>query len=514
MSSHPTEVGGAGDERLSTLLHNMRAVQAVASSVEGTIGPKGLDTMLVGEDTVIITNDGVTILEEMEVKHPAARLLIGLARSQQQEVGDGTTTATLLAAALVTEAVAQVQRGVPVTRIITGMEYGIAEAVRFLGEQAQAVADFTDERLYHIASIAGRGQADIAQLVIEGAHVIGLDKMLEPDFVFSELITAQEGAGNEVLPGVLLHQHPLAREMPTTVDGVKLLILNDALGPEEIDDEALGTEVGFQRYLELKEEYRHNLEKLLSLEVNVIVLDRSCDSMAEEFCLDHGILVLQRVQKSERERLSLHTGARSLKRTALGKPIKELARSLGHAEKLVYDESLEQVRVTGGVGVSAATMIVGASTREVVGERERIARDAAAAVQAALRSGYLPGGGSMELFASRHLEAWRHTIEGLEAFGVDVVASALRSPLAQMIRNAGFSPLEKVEQIKAVQAKEDSGSIGLDFGTGECADMLEAGVVDPALVKLHALKTAGEVSRAILRIHTIIRKKSSYSEEE
>ncbi|MBN6186211.1 TCP-1/cpn60 chaperonin family protein [Aneurinibacillus sp. BA2021] len=509
MGSHPPERDGSGDERLSTLLHNMNAVQAVAGSVEGTIGPKGLDVMLVDEwGGVIITNDGVTILEEMEAKHPAARLMIGLARSQQREVGDGTTTATLLAAALVTEGVSQVQRGVPIARVIAGIELGVHEALTRMREAACPIHTFDDERLFHIAYIAGREQKDIASLVIQGAKLLGREKMLEPDFTFSDVITAQEGAENEVLDGVILHQRPLSREMPTRLEHVRLLVLNDALAPEEMDDEALGTEIGFQRYLQIKEEYRRNLEKLLELNVGAVVLDRSCDSIAEEFCLDHGILILHRVFQSERERVARYSGARSLKRSALNKSAAELSRSLGYAEQLVFDEALDQVRIIGGHGVPAATMIVGAGTREVVGERERIARDAASAVQAALRGGYLPGGGSVELFLSRHLERWRQSVKGMEGFGVEAVAAALRRPLAQMMRNAGFNPLEKIEQVRAAQEDSGSPNIGLNLDTGECADMLAAGVVDPALVKLHALQTASEVSRAILRIHTVIRKKS------
>jgi archaeal chaperonin len=514
MSSHPGEQGASGDERLSTLLYNMNAVQAVASAIEGTIGPKGLDTMLVDDDgNVIITNDGVTILEEMEVRHPAARMMTGLARSQQQKVGDGTTTATLLAAALVTEGATLVQRGVPVAKVVAGMQAGINEALDQLEKAAVKIGNFDDERLFHIASIAGREQEDIARLIIEGARLIGLEKMKDEDFTFSELVTAREGTDNELLHGVLVNQRPLAKEMPAQLENVRMLVFNDALAPEEIGDEALGTEAGFQRYLQVKEEYRRNLEKLLSLEVNVLVVDKSCDSIAEEFCTDHGILVLQRVFKSERERVARHTGAHSLKRTALGKEVNELARSVGEAGHLLFDDNLGQVRVIHGRGVPSATMIVGASTKEVVGERERIAKDAAAAVQASLRGGYLPGGGSIELSVSRHLEKWKTSVKGMEGFGVDAVAAALRKPLSQMIRNAGFNALEKIEQIKAAQAEESRESIGFDFDTGDCADMLEAGVVDPALVKLYGLKSAGEVSQAILRIHTVIRKKSSWKEE-
>ncbi|WP_027415801.1 TCP-1/cpn60 chaperonin family protein [Aneurinibacillus terranovensis] len=499
----------AGEERLSTLFHNVNAVQAVAGSVEGTIGPKGLDTMLVDEEgNVLITNDGVTILEEMEVKHPAARMVINIARAQQDKVGDGTTTATLLASALVTEGANQVRRGVPIAKVIAGIQQGVREAAGQLERMALHIDNLDDEKLYHTALIAGRENEDIARLVMEGAKLIGIDKIFEKDFRLSDLVTACEGAENEVVPGVLIHQHPLSKDMPQTVENAKLMIINDALAPEEIDDEALGTERGFQRYLELKEAYRRNLEKLIALGINVVVVEKSCDSIAEEFCIDNGIMVLHRVKRTDRERTAEHTGARMVKRTALNKTVDELMRFIGKAERISFDENLRQIRVIKGAGIPAATMVIGASTGEVVGERERIAKDAAAAVQASVRGGYLPGGGSAELYVSHHLEQWRTTLKGMEGFGVEAVANALRRPLSQMIQNAGFNPLEKVELIKAAQDEWGRSSMGLDFDTGQCADMLQEGVVDPALVKIHALKTAGEVSQAILRIHTVIRMKA------
>ncbi|WCK53494.1 TCP-1/cpn60 chaperonin family protein [Aneurinibacillus sp. Ricciae_BoGa-3] len=498
-----------GEERLSTLLHNVNAVQAVASSVEGTIGPKGLDTMLVDENgNVIITNDGVTILEEMEVKHPAARMVINIARAQQDKVGDGTTTATLLAAALVSEGASQVSRGVPVAKVISGIRQGITKAVGILEKTAVRITSMDDEKLYHISLIAGREHEDIAHLIMEGAKLIGEAKMLENDFRFSDLVTAKEGADNEVIHGVLMNQRPLSKEMPEQIEDVKLLVLGDALAPEEVDDEALGTERGFQRYLDLKEGYTCNLQKLVALGINTVVVEKSCDSIAEEFCIDNGIMVLHRVSKADRQRVADHTGARTLKRTGLNKSVDELTRYIGRAKRVEFEETLGQVRIMHGAGKPTATMLIGASTEEVVGERERIAKDAASAMQACIRAGYLPGGGSIEIYLSHQIEQWRTSLKGMEGFGVEAVANALRKPLSQMVQNAGFNPLEKVEMVKAAQVESGTNSVGMDFDTGRCADMLQAGVVDPALVKIHALKTAGEVSQAILRIHTIIRMKS------
>src|SRR5665647_1832999 len=164
-----------GEERYTTLLNNAGAIRAICSAVEGTLGPKGLDTMLVGtQGEVIITNDGVTILEKMDVTHPAARLLIQVARSQQEQVGDGTTTATVLAGAIVAEGVAQVTRGVPVAKVVKGIQDGVAAALDSLSKRSRRIEGLNDPLLYRIGYIAGREHADLAQLILAGAHQLGI----------------------------------------------------------------------------------------------------------------------------------------------------------------------------------------------------------------------------------------------------------------------------------------------------------------------------------------------------
>ena len=154
-----------------------------------------------------------------------------------------------------------------------------------------------------------------------------------------------------------------------------------------------------------------------------------------------------------------------------------------------------------------ATILVGASTREVRDERERIARDAASAVQAVAVGGVVPGGGASELAAARAVQALREGMRGMAAYGADCVVEALKAPLMQIVANAGFNPLEKVEDASAAQAAQECPALAIDCDTGEVADMLRAGVVDPLLVKRQALRTAFEVARAVLRIDTIIKKR-------
>ncbi|MBD2863892.1 TCP-1/cpn60 chaperonin family protein [Paenibacillus oceani] len=499
-----------GEERHAALLNNAAAIRAICSAVEGTLGPKGLDTMLVGPSgDVLVTNDGATILEKMDVTHPAARMLVQVARSQQEQIGDGTTTATVLAGALVSEGVAQVTRGVPVAKVVQGIQEGVRFAAERMHARSRAVNGPDDPILCQIAYVAGREQSDIAELVVEAARKLGGGRLSEDGFRFADLVSSHERRHNEVWPGLLLEQKPYqAHHFETECAGCSVLVLYDALEPDKLEEEALVTESGFQTFMKLKERFAEHLRKLLALNIRLVATDRSADPEAEQFCSDHGIMLLQRTPKRELERLCEFTGAKPARRSALGKPEDELFSYIGRCAALSYDGRIRRVRVSGGAGKPTATVLVGASTREVVGERARIAKDAAAAVQAAIRGGYLPGGGSVELAVAHELERYRETATGLEAFGLEAAAHALRKPLAQIALNAGFNPLEKVEAVKAAQLAEQSDCHGIDCDTGSVTDCLAAGVVDPAPVKMHALRAAGEVAAAVLRIHTVIKMRS------
>lgn len=503
------------DERLTALYSNATAVRAISSAVEGTIGPKGLDTMLVdGRGNVIITNDGVTILNKMEVAHPAAKMLVNVASAQQEEIGDGTTTATLLAAALLQEGVAQVERGVPVTRVIEGIQSGIGYAISRLESRTRTLEALGGDVLYQVAMVSGRGHEDIARLVTEAARMIGYDKLRDPQYRMRDHVMAYEGAGSEVFEGVIIGKQRMAPGMPDRVDQASILIVDDALEPEEIDSEALGTEAGFLLYRQYKEEFRHNLAQLLTLGVNVVFTDRGVSSAAEEILGEAGVMIVQRVAAKDLRKIAEHTGARPIKRTGLYKTPQEMARFLGFADVVYEDERMENLRIVGGQGKPLATILVGASTEEVVGERLRIARDAASSVQAAVRGGVVPGGGAIELWVAREVEKMRETVRGMTGFGVEAVARALRKPMTQIVYNAGFNPLEKVEEASVAQIESDLDSLAIDCDDGRVSDMVEFGVFDPTLVKLHALKAAGEVTVAIMRIHTIIRMKDTAHEEE
>lgn len=498
------------EQRFDLLENNMNAVRSVMSAVENTIGPKGLDTMLVDQfGSVAITNDGVTILNMMEVSHPVARILIHAINAQQDAVGDGTTTAALMAGEMVIYGLEQVSKGVPVAQILTGLRYGVKEACRLLEAESVQVGSLDTGQLYNVAYVAGREHEDIAQLIMEGAKLIGQEKLLESNFRFSQQVRAVEGAESQVLNGVLVSKERLTRQMPLELDYAKVLVVNDALEPEEIEAGALTTEAGFQQYLVLKEEFKNNIQKIIDGGVKAIFVDRGVSDLAVELLEEAGVLVVARVPHHELIDLAEHCNAKMIKRSGLHKPIEELQKHFGFAAHIIGDEKLAHITVLGGSGKAMATIVVGATTGEVVGEKERIAKDAAASVQSALRHGLVAGGGAAELAAARQLEQNKNGLSGMAVFGADCVIAALKKPFMQIVTNAGFNPLEKMGDVHRAQELQKNHHLSINCDTGRVDDLYIAGIVDPLYVKLHSLKTAGEVAEAILRINIIVKKKEN-----
>ncbi|NLV16199.1 MAG: chaperonin [Syntrophomonadaceae bacterium] len=498
------------DDRFKTLVNNTTAARVVSQAVEGTIGPKGLDTMMVDSfGDVVITNDGITILRLMEINHPAAHMIINAARSQQDEVGDGTTTATIMASAMISEGLNQVLKGVPVAKVLEGIAQATAYGAEEIRRCSRPVEGWDDQVLFQVAKVAGRGNLELAELVVKAGAIIGIDQLQEPGYKFAEAVMAVEGGNSEVVLGVIVNQKPVNREMPNRVDFAKILVIDDALKPEDLEEGALRTELGFRKYLELKDIYHHNLLKIKEMRIGLVLADRSVDDMAEEILTDAGIMVVQRVSRRELERVCEHTGARMIKRNALNRTPEQLEKYLGQAELVQYQEDLENIRIIGGQGQGTATILVGAATSEVVEERERMARDAAAAVQAALKGGVVPGGGALEVWVASSLAKLAHEVQGMTSYGIQCVKEALEKPFSCIINNAGLNSLEKLVELAAVQQAAGDCRWAVNCDDGQVIDLEQMGVWDPALVKTKALEAASEVAMAILKINTVIKKRET-----
>jgi len=494
------------DDKTQALLSNANAARVISQAIEGTIGPKGLDIMMVDSlGDVIISNDGVTILKMMAVNHPAARMIINTARAQQAEVGDGTTTATIIAGALVSEGANQVLKGVPVTQVIQGIKQGIDYSLELIEKSSRLLDSMDDPRLLSVAAIAGREQQDLAELVVKGARMVDREKMMSREYKFADAVVAREAATSQVFTGMVINKEPLNREMPRFLNKVTILALDDAMAPEEVDNEARTTEAGFQYYLQNKERYEQNLKKICSMGVNLVLADRSIDDQGEQIFTEAGIMAIQRLSRREMDLVCKHSGARKMKRSALNSSVEQMAKYLGQAGKVQVNDKLGQTCLYDGAGEAMATVLVGAATEELVDEKERIARDAAAAVQAALQKGVVPGGGAIEIWVARQLEEMARDLKGMTSYGVLCVKEALLRPFACIAANAGFNPLEKMADVVAEQKLRGSDSISIDCEGGSLIDVFDEGILDPTLVKIHAIKAAGEVAIAILRINTIIK---------
>ncbi len=510
MSDHLLTGHQEVEENFRTLLNNTNAAQAVSRVVEGTIGPKGLDVMLIDNfGGIAVSNDGLTILKLMEVNHPVARMIISAVKSQQSEVGDGTTTTAILAGSLIAEGSARILKGVPVSSLVDGIQKGIKEAIRLINEATVHISSLDNKYLFDTAVIAGRGYEDIARLVVAGASLNGMEKLLHPVYKLADAVVSSEAAADRVFNGVIINKEPINMHiLPEYIGNPVIMVINDALGPGKIDNDALKTDSGFKHYMQSRDIYENNLQKIGDSGVNLVVVDRGIDDTAEEFFSRSGIAAVQRVSSREMDDLCRHTGAQKLKRCTLDESIEKVNQYTGCARQVWFDKKNRQVCIYDGRGESFATILIGASTREAAEERERIAQDAAAAVQAAVQGGIVAGGGTLEVWLAERLQELADHEEGLSSYGIYCVSEALKRPFLCMAANAGLNPLKKMGDVITAQKEAGSSSISIDYSSEQLIDAFEKGIVDPAGVKINALKTAGEVAAAVLRINMIIKMQS------
>jgi len=499
----------ANETHLKVLRTNIAAVRAVVEAVAGTLGPKGLDVLLVDEvGRLTLTNDGVEILRQLDVQHPAAQLVVQVADAQDRAVGDGTTTATVLAGSLLEAALTAIEQGVSINLLLSGMRMGIARAVDALVAQARPPADLEDPLLLAVTRVAARGDEALAHTVWQAARRIGIDRLKSDEVRLAELVVAEVGSSHRTFDGVLVGKKPVFEPPPGWQRSGNVLVLADPLEPEGIDPGALASEGGFSRFLEAQNQLRLQVQHLVAAGVVLVVCEKGIAPLAEEGLADAGILAVQRTLTRDSRRVCRFSGARPARRTLLGRGPEALAPWLGRAS-VRYDPPSGRLVLESGGGQPLATIVVGALTADVASEQERVAVDACAALQAALKGGVVVGGGIAEFVAAQAVATQVAATEGLTRYGLAAVATALRRPVEQIVTNSGYSSLEKVAALEAAQMKTGNRHLGIDCETGAITDLQEAGVVDPLTVKTHALQAAGEIAERILRIQTVVRRREN-----
>ncbi len=501
--------------------NNIMAAKAVAAAVRTTLGPKGMDKMLVDSlGDIVITNDGATILKEMDIEHPAAKMIVEVAKTQDDEVGDGTTTAAVLAGEFLKNAEELLDAGVHPTIIASGYRLASHKAKEILKTLAMEVSIDNKDLLFKIAAtaITGKGAEShkdtFANLSVNAILAVA-DKENGKYKVDVEDVKVEKKVGgsieaSELIEGMVIDKERVHTNMPKKVQDAKILLLNEALEIKktEVDAEiSIKSPDQLQSFLDQEEQMLHDMvNKIIDSGANVVFVQKGIDDIAQHYLAKEGVYAVRRVKKSDMDKLARATGAKIL--TSL----KEINESdTGKAglveEKKIGEEAMTYV--TECHNPKAVSIILRGGTEHVVDEAERALHDALRVVGVAIEDEKLvAGGGSPEIELALRLREYASTLTGREQLAVSKFAEALEIIPRTLAENAGLDPIDMLVEMRS-QHEQGNKTAGLNVFTGKVVDMWEEGVVEPLRVKTQAIDSATEAATMILRIDDVLSSKAS-----
>ncbi len=496
---------------------NILAARVISEAVRTTLGPRGMDKMLVDSmGDVVITNDGVTILKEMEVEHPAAKMLVEVAKTQDEQVGDGTTTAVIIAGELLREAEKLLDQTIHSTVIAGGYRLAAEKAQEILEGIAEPVKISDDELLKQIAMTAMTGKKaessrnTLAELAVKAVKQI-VDKTDESytadiDYIGVDKKPGESTDDSQLIQGVILDKERVHPSMPKRVKNAKIALIDSALEIEktETDAEIRVTSPEQLRAFINEEEtiLKKMVEKIESSGANVLICQKGIDDLAQHYLAKAGIYAVRRAKKSDMEKLARATG---------GKVMANLddltANDLGNAslveEKKIGDDKMTFVE--GCKDPKAVSILVRGGTEHVVDEVERAVHDAISVVGAAIEDGkYIVGGGAPDIELAKRLREYSETVGGRESLAVNAFANAIESIPRTLSENAGLDSIDMLVELRAKHEKADGSYFGIDAYKGKVTDMAKEGVIEPMRSKSQAIKSASEAAIMILRIDDVI----------
>ncbi|MEM0498954.1 MAG: thermosome subunit beta [Methanothrix sp.] len=506
--------------------NNIMAARAVANAVKTTLGPKGMDKLLVDAlGDVTITNDGVTILREMEVQHPAAKMVVEASKTQDKEVGDGTTTVAILIGELLKHARELMEKGLHPTVIARGYSLAAGKAVEFLNSIARDVPEKDRELLEKVAITAMTGKLaetpshKVARYAVDlvlstvdkfnGKTVVDLDNVM---------VEKRVGGGiedSELVQGVIIDKERVHQNMPTRVENARIALLNVPIERRDTETKAeisITSGDQFQLFMDHeKEEIRKVVDKVIRSGANVVFCQKGIDDLAQHFLAKAGIMAYRRMRKSDLEKLSRATGGRLITNLDELKP-DDLGEAALVEERIVGAGPM--TFVTGCRNPGYLSLILRGGTQQVVDSLERALDDALHAVATAIESGkLLAGGGAPETAVSIRLRQYAASLKGREQLAVEKFAEAIEVVPKTLAENAGFNPIDKMVALRSKHEKFGS-TYGLNAYTGEIVDMWDIGVVEPLRVKVQAIYSATDAANLILRIDDVIAAKKKEEGEE
>jgi thermosome len=493
--------------------NNILAAKIVAETVRTTLGPRGMDKMLVDSmGDVIVTNDGVTILREMQIEHPAAKMIVEVAKTQEEEVGDGTTTAVVLAGEFLKNAEALMEKNIHPTVISKGYRLAAEKSQEILSEIAEPINMDDKQLLKKIASTAMTGKgAESAKELLANLIVNAVMQVAEENGNISKSdikVEKKVGSGiedSELIKGLVIEKERVHSSMPRALEKAKILILDTAMEIKNTEIDAkiqITSPDQMDSFLKQEESMIKTLvEKIRDSGANVVFCQKGIDDLAQFYLAKEGIYAARRVKKSDIEKLARATGASII--TNIDAITKD---SLGYAglveEIKIGDEEMTYVKEC--KNPKAVTILVRGGTEHVVAEVERAVNDAIGDSISALKEGkVVAGAGAPEMELSKKLREFSNKLSGREQLAVLAFAEAMEVIPRTLAENAGLDPIDVLTNLKASHDKKERFA-GINVFTGKTMDSWKSGVIEPLKIKTQAVKSASEVAELILRIDDVI----------
>ncbi|WP_137291310.1 thermosome subunit alpha [Natronorubrum halophilum] len=491
---------------------NVQAGKAVAESVRTTLGPKGMDKMLVDSTgNVIVTNDGVTLLSEMEIDHPAADMIVEVAQTQEDEVGDGTTSAVVISGELLSQAEDLLEQDIHATTLAQGYRQAAEKATEALEEIAIDVEADDNEVLEQIAATAmtGKGAENardlLARLVVEAVQSVADDDDVDTDNIKVEKVVGGSIENSELVEGVIVDKERVSDNMPYFAEDANVAIID---GDLEIKETEIDAEVNvtdpdqLEQFLEQEEtQLREMAEAVADAGADVVFVDGGIDDMAQHYLAQEGIIAVRRVKSSDQGQLARATGATPVS------SVDDLSEdNLGFAGSVAQKEIAgdQRIFVEDVDDAKAVTLILRGGTEHVIDEVDRAIEDSLGVVRTTIEDGkVLAGGGAPEVELSLALRDYADSVGGREQLAVESFADALEIIPRTLAENAGLDPIDSLVELRSDHDAGETTS-GLDAYTGDTIDMAEEGVYEPLRVKTQAIESATEAAVMLLRIDDVI----------
>ena len=526
MSAAPTQAGGvpimvlkegSNRSRGREAQHgNITAAKVVAESIRSALGPKGMDKMLVDNfGDVTITSDGRTILDEMDIQHPAAKMLVEVAKTQDKETGDGTTSAVIIAGELLNKAEELIDKNIHPTIIIDGYKMAAEKALETLEKIAIAVDLKSQDFLVKAATtsmgskIVAEHKDYLAEIVVKAMLAVAEKQdgafRVDVDDVKVEKKTGESLKETTLINGIVLDKEIVHSGMPKRLEKAKIALLDASLENEKPELDAkinIESPDQIEAFLKQEEEMLKDMvEKILSTGANVVICQKGIDDMAQHFLARKGVIAIRRAKKSDMEKLARATGGKivssinSLSAADLGYAALVEERKTGD-DKMTYVEGCKNPK--------SVTLLIRGGTQRMTAEAERSIHDALSVVKDLLEEPKIVAGGSSpEMEMSSILKKYAQTLPGREQLAVQIFAEALEAIAVTLAENAGLDPVDIISQLRAEHEKGKTWA-GINVFEGKVEDMIKLNVYEPLAVKKQIIKSANEAASMILKIDDVI----------